>query len=441
MLSPRRQALFEAMLADRDVVIPPADRIPRREAARADGLTRSDDLPLSFAQERLWFLDKLLSANDLFNLSSTWRFTYPVNIEILQESLNELTRRHESLRTTFGTVDGEPVQIVHVRLEPTLSVVELENHSEIARDAAVLRRATEDAQLPFDLERGPLFRVTLVHLQGDDYVLLVTMHHIISDGWSLALFWDDLLAIWTALDTGQPSPLPELEIQYADFAVWQRRRSAAGALQTDLEYWKGQLSNLSVLELPTDRSRPAVQTSRGSTHRFSLTAAQSEALRSLSRAEGATIFMTLLAAFQTMLYRYSGQSDISVGTLIANRNRAETERLIGFFVNALVLRADFSGHPTFRELLKQVREMTLDAYAHQDLPFAMLVRELQPERDFSRNPLFQVVFQLLNVPGFGEDDPELAEGAESLEVPNASALFDLTFTFLESPQRLVCDIE
>lgn len=440
VLSPARRALLQALLRQQGIEAPTGARIPRREVGgQAAGEPQA--LPLSFAQERIWFLDKLLPGNDLFNLSCTWRFTYPVDVDVLQQSLNEVVWRHESLRTTFRAPDGEPVQVVLPRLELPLRLVDLEALPGSQREATARDLATAEAQQPFDLEQGPLLRACLLHMRDDDYVFLVTMHHIVSDGWSLELFWDELLTIWTAFSNGEPSPLPDLPIQYADFAVWQRNWLSGGVLENQLGYWKRQLADLPVLQLPTDHPRPPVQTARGATHPIVLSSSLSARLKTLSRQEGVTLFMTILAAFQTLLHRYSQQDDIAVGTFIANRNRAETEELIGFFVNALVLRTDFAGRPTFRELLRQVRETTLEAYAHQDLPFAKLVRELQPGRDLSRNPLFQVAFQLLNVPGLGQGDFDLGEDSETLAVQRGTAILDLTVTFWESADRLAGEIE
>lgn len=403
----------------------------------ADHGTRS--FPVSFAQERMWFMDRLTPGNPVFNLNCDWRFTYPVEIAALRRSVNEMVRRHESLRTTFVATDGEPRQIVADSVNLALPMMDLRDLAEPERDATVFGIATEEARRPFDLTRGPLLRTTLLRLGAEEWVFLLTMHHIISDGWSLQLFWDELLAIWTAYDAGKPSPLADLEIQYADFAVWQRNWFTGEVLQTQIDYWKRQLAGLTVLELHTDHARPAVQTANGSTHPLKLPASLSTALSAFSRDRGVTLFMTLLAAFQSLLFRYTGQHDIAVGTFIANRNRAELEGLIGFFVNTLVLRADFSGEISFGELLKQVRGVTLDAFAHQDLPFARLVQELRPERDLSRNPLFQVAFQLLNLPG--AKGKEADSGTPVMNVQRGSAALDITLCMWESAEGLAGEFE
>jgi amino acid adenylation domain-containing protein len=441
-LSPKRKALLEALLQQDGIEYQAREEISGQELGKQT-TRKAGSFPLSFAQERIWFLDRLMPGNPVYNLSSDWRFTYAVDFATLQQSLDGMVRRHESLRTTFSSVNGEPVQIVATSLKITLPVVDLRDLPETGREAEALRLATTEAQRPFDLERGPLVRTTLLRMRDEEYIFLLTMHHIVSDGWSLGLFWSELLAIWTAFDNGEPSPLPDLKIQYTDFAVWQRNWLTGKVLETQLKYWKKQLANLSVLQLPTDRPRPPVQTAHGATYEITLPFRLSAALKILSQEEGVTLFMILLAAFQTLLFRYSGQDDIAVGTFIANRNRAETEGLIGLFVNTLVLRTDFGPRPSFRELLREVRETTIEAYGHQDLPFARLVQEIQPERDLSRNPLFQVAFQLLNVPPMSQDgvDSESDSSFPTLGVQRGTAIFDLTFSLWESADGLAGEIE
>jgi amino acid adenylation domain-containing protein len=436
--SPKQRALLDALLRQEGLESSARGKICR-QAPGGDATLSARSFPLSFAQERVWFMDGLTPGNPVFNLNCDWRFTYPVDIATLRRSVNEMVRRHESLRTTFGSKDGEPMQIVAGSLNLALPVMDLRDLGEPERDAAVLRIATEEARRPFDLARGPLMRATLLSLGADEYVFLLTMHHIISDGWSLRVFWDELLAIWTAYDAGQPSPLPDLDIQYSDFAVWQRTWLTGKVLQSQIDYWRQQLAGLSVLQLHTDHPRPAVQTANGSTHPLTLSSSLSTALKAFSRDRGVTLFMTLLAAFQSLLFRYTGQHDIAVGTFIANRTRAEVEGLIGFFVNTLVLRGDFSGELSFSELLKQVRRTTLDAFAHQDLPFAKLVQELQPERDLSRNPLFQVAFQLLNLPGAVDEEAE--SDVPVLGVQRGSAVLDITLSVWESAAGLAGEFE
>jgi hypothetical protein len=327
------------------------------------------------------------------------RLTGRLNTDALEWSINEIIRRHESLRTTFRLVDNEPVQVIAEQLTLKLSVVDLQTFPAGEREAKVMRLATEEAQRLFDLETGPLVRARLLRLNAEECVLIFTMHHIISDGWSMGVLVNEIAALYQSYVDGQPSPLAELPVQYADFAEWQREWLTKENLERQLQYWKQQLrGELPVLELPTDRVRPPRQSFRGAVRRFGLSEELSAAIKSLSRQEGATLFMTLLAAFQSLLHRYTNQTDILIGTAIANRNRAEIESLIGFFVNTLVLRTDLGGRPTFRELLRRVRDLTLEAYAHQDLPFERVVEELQPLRDLSRNPIFQVSFALQNAP-------------------------------------------
>ncbi|RMF32232.1 MAG: non-ribosomal peptide synthetase, partial [Chloroflexi bacterium] len=382
------ERLREEQWAAQGIAAPPIEPVPR------DG-----DLPLSFAQQRLWFLDQLEPGSPFYNIPTAVRLTGPLDVAALEASLNEILRRHESLRTTFPTVDGRPRQQIAPELTLSLPVIDLRGLPEAEREAQALRLATEEAQRPFDLAQGPLIRALLLQLDDDDHIALLTMHHIVSDGWSMGILIQEIAVLYDAFSQGRPSPLPELPIQYADFAAWQRKWLQGEVLERQLAYWKEQLADLPpLLELPTDRPRPAVQSFRGRTHSFVLPETLSRAIQELGRREGATLFMTLLAAFQALLYRYTGQERFAVGTPIANRNRAEIEGLIGFFVNTLVLRADFADNPTFRQVLKRVRETALGAYAHQDLPFEMLVDALQPERDLSHTPLFQVMFVLQDTP-------------------------------------------
>jgi amino acid adenylation domain-containing protein len=391
--------------------------------------------PTSFAQQRLWFLDQLTPGSSFYNLFAATPVRWPLNVSVLERVLNEIVRRHESLRTTFAAVDGQPVQIIAPQLQIPLPVVDLRHLPPEQREAEALRLATEEAHRPFDLTRGPLIRTQLLQLGASDYVFLLTMHHIISDGWSMGVFSRELSALYSAFAMGQPSPLPDLSIQYADFAVWQRQWLQGAVLEEQLGYWREQLADLPALQLPTDRPRPTVQSYRGAYQSLTLPPSLNSSLKSLSQREGVTLFMTLLAAFQALLHRYTRQDEIAVGTYIANRNRAEMEDLIGFFVNSLVLRTDLSGDPSFRELLRRVQSVALGAYGHQDLPFAKLVEEIQPERDLSRNPLFQVVLQLVNVPTTSAaSEPGQAR---LLDVPwKGTSLFDIVLSLAEGPTGL-----
>jgi amino acid adenylation domain-containing protein len=386
--------------------------------------------PLSFGQERLWFMDQVLPENPLFNLNIPLRLRQRLNPSIPTRALNEIVRRHESLRTRIAIMDGRPVQLVSATLKHALPVIDLRRLPAADREREASRLANEEAQRPFDLARGPLLRTTLLQLREDDFVLLVTMHHIISDGWSLGIFWNELSAIWAAFAAGKPSPLPEPSIQYGDFAVWQREWLRGPVLEEQLAFWRAKLRDAPTLQFPADFPRPVVQTFSGALHPLALSVELTDGLRNLAQLAGTTLFMTLLAGFEALLHRYSGQEDIVTGTYIAGRNRAEAEGVIGFFLNSLVLRLDAAGDPTFREVLARVRATTLEAYSHQDVPFEKLVEELQPERDLGRNPFFQVMFQLLNVPTLSRF--EQGEKPELLKTQRGTAVFDISCMLAES---------
>jgi Condensation domain len=357
----------------------------------------SNFFPLSFAQQRLWFIDQLQPGNIALNISQSIRLTGKLNVKALQETFNEVIRRHEIFRTTFTSMDGQPIQVIAPPQTFKLAVIDLRSHPPNQREFEVIRLANVEAQQPFNLGTGPLIRVTLVHLTEQEYALFLTMHHIVCDGWSIGVLIREIAALYEAFSHGKPLPLAELTIQYADFAVWQRQWLQGEELETQLNYWKQQLSDrLPVLELPTDFQRPAVQTFNGARQHLILPKALSEQLKAWNQREGITLFMVLLTAFQTLLYWYTGQEEIVVGTDIANRNQTETKGLIGFFVNQLVLSTNLSGEPSFEELLSRVREVTLNAYAHQDLPFDKLVDVLNPVRNMARTPLFQVKLVLEN---------------------------------------------
>ncbi|MFN8596432.1 MAG: amino acid adenylation domain-containing protein [Anaerolineae bacterium] len=396
--------------------------------------------PASFGQQRLWFLDRFEPNSPYYNIPSAVRLTGVLNAAVLERALNEVVRRHEILRTTFDLLDGEVVQVIAPALHVPLPVIDLRSRPEEERETEALRLATDEARQPFDLTRGPLLRAQLLCLNDHEHLALFTLHHIIADGWSINVLINELATLYAPLAAQRSSPLPELSIQYADFAEWQRTWLQGDVLDEQLAYWKQQLANSpTVLELPTDRPRPAVQTSRGATRSLRLSAALTQALNTLSRRENCTLFMTLLAAFQTLLHRYTGVEDICVGTPIANRNRAEVEALIGLFINTLVIRADLSGDPSFRQLLQRVRETTLGAYAHQDLPFEKLVDALQPVRDMSHSPLFQVMFILQNAPLKAQQLPGLS--LKMLDVDSGTATFDLTLSMSETTDGLDASIE
>jgi amino acid adenylation domain-containing protein len=391
--------------------------------------------PTSFAQQRLWFFDQLEPGSSAYNISAAFLVAGPLNVAALEQSLNEIVRRHEVLRTNFGVMDGQPVQLITPNLTLTPLLVDLSKRPEAEREAEVQQIVMKEAQRSFDLVQDPLLRVVLVRLDEQEQILLFTIHHIVSDGWSMGIFFRELSALYRAFCRGEPSPLPELPIQYADFAVWQREWLQGEVLERQLDYWKKQLKGApELLELPIDHPRPAGQSFRGSNQFLVLSKALTEALKTLSRQEGCTLFMTLLAAFQTLLSRLTGQEDIVVASPIAGRNRAELESLIGFFINTLVLRTDSSGNPSFRELLGRVRQVALGAYAHQDVPFEKLIEELRLERSLSYTPLFQVMFVLQNTP---ESELKLSGSTVSpVTINRETAMFDLSLVLAETEEGL-----
>ena len=364
--------------------------------------------PLSFSQERIWFLEQLAPGSTA-NIVHFVRLAGRFDMASLRQTLNEIVRRHESLRTTFATVDGRPVQLINPPEPLFLSLVDLRYLPLAAREAEVQRLAIAESRRGVDLVRGPLFRARLLWSDDDEYFLLLSFHHSIFDGWSSSVFAREVATLYPAFSEGRPSPLPDLPVQYADFVHWQRERLQGEVLEQQLSYWKQQLGGApAVLELPTDRPRSASPGPRGGSQRLTLPRPLVEKLKVLNRQEGITLFITLLAALKVLLCRYTGQKDISVGTYIANRNFSQIEGLIGFFTNTLVLRTDLSGNPTFRELLKRVSEVTLEAHAHQDLPFEKLLEELRPARRLDRTPFFQVMLVLQNWPGLAIELPGLA---------------------------------
>jgi len=394
----------------------------------------SNIFPVSFAQQRLWFVDSLQPGNPFYNIPVAVRLQGELNISALEYSFNQLIERHEALRTTFTTVAGEPCQKIASALQITIPVIDLRSLDPATQQQTIPHLATQEAQQPFDLTQAPLLRVSLLQLSETEYVLLFTLHHIISDIWSTGVLVKEIATLYAAYCQGKTVSLPQLPIQYADFAVWQRERLQGDALATQLDYWKQQLANLTMLQLPSDRPRPAIESFRGAKQSFLLPKDLTQALQELSQREGVTLFMTLLAAFEVLLQRYTSQDDIAVGSAIANRNRAEIEGIIGFFVNTLVLRTNLSGNPSFTELLGRVKDVTLDAYSHQDLPFEKLVEELQIERNLSYNPLFQVAFQLQNTPMPPLELPNLTLSV--LEVDNYTTKVDLHLSLMETEEGL-----
>ncbi|HZG41362.1 MAG TPA: amino acid adenylation domain-containing protein, partial [Longimicrobium sp.] len=390
---------------------------------------RTGALPLSLAQERLWFIDRLEPGSAVYNIPMAWRMGGALDEAALERSLGEIVRRHEALRTVFAEADGAPVQVIAPFDGFALPVEDLSGSSGADREAAVRRRVGEEAGRAFDLSAGPLFRAALLRLGAEDHVLLLSMHHIVSDGWSMGVLRRELSALYEAYREGGESPLAEMPVQYADYAAWQREQLEGESLNRQLSYWKERLAGApKVLDLPTDRPRPAVRTHRGATASAELSGEVLERLRALGRSEGATLYMTLLSAFQVLLSKYSGSEDVVVGSSIAGRTRREVEELIGFFINALVLRTDLSGDPSFREALRRVRGVTLGAYEHQEVPFERLVAELQPERSLSHSPLFQVAFSLHTPEGSGARLPGLR--IEPAYADSETAKFDLSMAFV-----------
>lgn len=404
------------------------------EAPPIRPVNRDRDLPLSFAQQRLWFIQQLEPESAAYNVAGAVRLSGPIDVKVLKRSLREIAGRHEVLRTRFEARDGRPVQVIDEPSEIELPVCDLIDFPEGDREQRIRELARREAVRPFDLERGPLWRASLLRLSALDYVLLVNMHLLVSDGWSTGVLVKELTVFYEALAESKPLPLPELEIQYADYAVWQREWLQGEALATQLEYWKSGLAGVEVLDLPTDRPRPNVASYKGSRVPVKLTSDLTERLKLLSNREGVTLFMTLLAAFDMLLYRYSGQEDLCVGTPIASRNRKEIEGLIGFFVNTLVLRNNVAGHGSFDELLKAVREVTLAAFDHQDVPFEKLVEELRPERSLNHSALFQAMFVLqssvIAAVEFG------AVKLSRFEVDTRTAKFDVVLELFEEEGTL-----
>ncbi|PYJ20098.1 MAG: non-ribosomal peptide synthetase, partial [Verrucomicrobia bacterium] len=368
------------------VSVPPIMPVPR------DG-----PLPLSFSQQRLWFLHKLNPEFTAYNIPAVFDIKGQLNVPALERALNEIIMRHESLRTSIAETDGNPVQQIVPSVTFTLPVVDLSHLPEDQAAAEVQRLSIDDARKPYDIQNAPLMRAKLLRLGEQDHVLILNFHHIVSDGSSLVIFYQEVAGLYKASLEEIDVSLPPLQVQYVDYAVWQHDWFQGEACESQLAYWKGQLSDVSPLNLPTDDERPLTQTFRGARRSKMLSVELIEELKDLSRRAGVTRFMTLLAAFNLLLSRHTGQEDIVVGSTIAGRNRPELDGVIGFFINALALRTDLSGNPSFIDLLKRVREVCLDAYTHQDLPFEKVVEELNPQRDFSRNPLFQVLFNWADV--------------------------------------------
>lgn len=430
-LSPAKRALLEMKLKQKQAQAAPQGVTHREDSGTA---------PLSFAQQRLWFLEELEPGSPAYHIPAIFQLTGELDVSALTASLNEIVQRHEALRTTFTAVNGQPSQQVSNGVTITVPVEDLQSVPAGQRETEITRLTADETRRPFDLTTGPMLRARLLKLAPNDHRLILTMHHIASDGWSRGVLLRELSALYQDFLAGERPSLAPLPIQYADFAVWQREHLAGERLEKQLNYWKDQLAGAPPrLELPTDFPRPAVQAYRGNHLPVKIDQMLYEELKRVSQEAGTTLFMTLLAAFNVLLYRYSRQEDIIVGSPIANRTRAEIEGLIGFFVNTLALRTDLSGNPTFLQLLAQVKNITLDAYDHQDLPFEKLVEELQPERALSYNPIFQVMFVLHNATAASAQMPGLT--VTSLDVDTGTSKFDLALSLAEEVDGLTGYLE
>ncbi|MDF5732843.1 MAG: condensation domain-containing protein [Rhizonema sp. PD38] len=428
-LSPEKLKLLAQQLSQKKV-----DAFSRPQITHQS--RESNLFPLSFAQQRLWFLDQMQPGNIAYNIYLPMRLSGLLNVAALEQTFQEVVRRHAALRTTFSKKDGQPVQVIAPPITWALPKVNLQELPPDKREAEVLRLVNEEDEQPFDLAKGPLLRVTLLRLSETEHVLLFSMHHIISDGWSLGVFIREIEVLYEAFCNHKPSPLSELPIQYADYAVWEQQWFRGKVLETQLDYWRRQLGGkLPSPKLPTDRPRSVVQTFQAATYHFNLSLNLYQALQKLSQQTNVTLFMILLVVLATLLHRYTQQDDIFVGTNVSNRNQAETQGLIGFFVNILVLRTNLSGNPTFRELLSQVREMTLEAYDHQNLPFAKLVEELQSERHLSQTPMFELLFVMENA-SLIKSRQLSGLTMSSLQRKSSNAKFDLSLFITETEQGL-----
>lgn len=399
-----------------------------------------DQHSISYAQQRMWILDRLDPRNPAYNITRVIRMRGVLSHAALQESLRAIVTRHESLRTTFSEIEGEPISVVAADGSLNLSISDLNSVAEAEREAEALRLGRDEAQRPFDLARGPLLRAKLLRLSTDEHILILTMHHIITDAWSMSVFFEELGRLYDAFVAGLPSPLLELSMQYGDFAHWQRESLKGEVLDKRLTYWRHQLAGVDpMLELPTDRNRPVVSTAHGAIQKRVFSSTLQNGLKAVGRESEATLFMVLLAAFQTLLFRYTSRDDLVVGSPTAGRNEVEFESLIGFFVNTLALRTNLSGNPTFRELLGRVREVTLEAYDHQEVPFEKIIETLQIQRSLSYTPLFQVMFILQNAL---KQHLELAGlTLDELEFDSGTAKFDLTVDMAEVDDGLSCIFE
>ncbi len=435
-LTPEQRALFDARLKQKGLrtQVTAAQTIPRRQGHG------SATCPASVDQERLWFIEQLQPGNTAYNIFNASRIRGSLNVPIMERVINELIQRHEVLRTTFKSVDGIPMQVIAPELKITLDPISLEHLPEEARYDEALRLTTEEFARPFDMEKGPLVRVGLLRLAEDDFVLQVNMQHAITDRWSFAVFEKELAVLYQAFATGQPSPLPDLPIQFADYAIWQRERMNGDEYKKDLEYWLRQLGTEVVLDFPTDFPRPPIQNFQGARVYVAYPRSVLDGLKELSRREGVTMFMTLMAAFKTLIYRYTNQHDILISTPIGTRLRPETENLVGYLLNLIIVRTNLSGNPTFRELLKREQDACVGAFTHQEVPFGKLVQELKPKQDPSRNPIAQVAFLYLDFPE-ATAMQFLGLTASNIDIDNGASRFDITLAMTETPEGFRISIE
>jgi len=414
-----RRALLEKLLQKTG---PARSAVPKRAATY--------EAPLSFAQQRLWFFEQLMPGTAVYNMLMPLRLNLEVSPKTLLDAINEILARHDALRTTFRSADGKPTQVIAAELKLEMPVTDLRGFPADQREAETARLLAEHALVPYDLTIGPLLRLRLLCLDSEEYLLLLSMHHIVSDAWSMGVFYQELGDLYPAFATGKPSPLRPLPIQYPDFAVWQRDWLRGEVLDRQLSYWKTHLEGVVPIDLPCDHPRPANMSFRGGYVPLGAGPTLLSHLKALGAGSECTLFMTVLAAFQVFLFRHTGQEDVVVGTPVANRNHADIEKLIGFFVNSLVMRTNLAGNPTFREVLARVRAIALGAYAHQDIPFEMLVEHLQPQRDFTRNPIFQVLLQLQSIQATKGD----FDAPPGCQLNNA--VFDLNVNLFEAPDCL-----
>jgi Condensation domain len=431
-LSPTQRTLFEARLKQKSIdarkALAQSQAIPRRR--------QLNNCPLSFDQERLWSLNQGAEGNPAYVIYTASRLEGLLDVSVMQRAIDEIIRRHEILRATFAVVDGSPVMVITPQLQLDLRVEDLTSLPASERLQEAMRRVNLASGKAFDLSRGPLVRVGLLRLGEQDHVLYINLHHTITDRWSAAIVQEELEALYDAFSKGEPSPLADMPIQFPDFAAWQRQWLQGETLEEQSAYWRRQLAGATmVLELPTDRPRPPVQQFRGARERIMIPNSLLAALKSLAQGEGSTMFMTMLAAYNLLLYRHSQQSDILVGLTISTRERPETVGMLGYLLNMVVLRTRLADDLSFRQLLRQVRAAVVGAFAHQDMPLGLLIQQLQPPPDPSRSPVFQVSYIYLDFPELGAMN-QAGLRATTLDLDNGSSRFDLTLALTEKSAGL-----